>query len=77
MQKKIVVEILFEEITEDEDYTYLEVTEIRRGKKTTLTEAEMDSLGESVAQTDEWQVDRWIDIQAILGGYKKSVKVKS
>ena len=75
MKKKLVVEIIFEEITEDDDYTYLEVTEVRRGKESNLTEGEMGALGEDVAQSDEWQVDRWIDIQAVLGGRKK-VKVR-
>lgn len=79
-KKKLVIEIIFDEITEEytdpeDNYTYLEVKEIRRGKKTTLTEGEMDSLGEEVGQSDRWQVDRWIDIQEVLGG-RKSVKVK-
>lgn len=74
MKKKMVVEIIFKEIVEDEDYTRLEIVEIRRGKKSNLTDGEMLSLGEGVAQSDEWQVDRWIDIQEVLGG-TKSVKV--
>lgn len=74
-KRKLVIEIIFEEdFYEDEEYTHLEVIEIRRGKKTDLTEDELDGLGESVAQTDFWQVDRWNDIQEVLGG-RKSVKV--
>lgn len=75
MNKKLVIEIIFDEVTED-DYTYLEVTEIRRGKKSELTDGEFRNLGENVGQSDEWQVDRWIDIQQVLGG-AKSVKVAS
>lgn len=75
MKKKLVIEIIFEEKIEDEDYTSLNVTEIRRGKKTTLTEGQMHELGEDVGQSDTWQVDRWIDIQEVLAG-RKSVKVK-
>lgn len=72
-KKKLIIEIQFDEVTDefDEEFTYLVPHTIKRHKGTTLTEGEMDSLGDSVAQTDRWQVDRWIDIQQVLSGVKK------
>jgi hypothetical protein len=68
MTKKIVLLALTFEEVEDEDgnpelepsETYLYMSE--------LTKSELSALGEEIAQTDRWQVDNWIAIQAVLGG---------
>lgn len=36
-------------------------------RETNLTDRDLKNLGDEVAQSDRWQVDRWIDIQRLLG----------
>lgn len=36
-------------------------------RDTDMAPHEIDALGESVAQSDYWQVERWLDIQTLLG----------
>jgi hypothetical protein len=67
MRKKIVIEFEFEEIQEDEDYSYLELASIAR-THSDLNAKELNNLGETVAQSDRWQVDIWMDVQRMLGG---------
>lgn len=76
-KKKLVLEFTFKEQqdTYDPEYTYLELTKIERTG--TLEDWEIDSLGEEIGQTDRWQVNRWIDIQRLLGDSDtKKVKIK-
>ena len=76
MTKKITVEIEFEEMPEDDGWVELVPSVIRR-VQSDLTDSQIDSLGESIAQTDTWQVDRWIDLQTVLGNSNvKEVKIK-
>lgn len=65
--KRLVLEFVFEETPDefDEGYTSLELRSIAR-TYSDLDEGELNSLGEDVAQSDTWQVDRWIDIQHAL-----------
>lgn len=69
MTKKIVLEFIFDEKVDSvwPDYTELVLGEINV-VESTLTEGERSGLGEEIAQTDEWQVNRWINIQNALGG---------
>jgi hypothetical protein len=73
--KKVVIEFEFEEIQEDpeDDWTELKLISIRRSHSD-LTKDELDQLGETIGQSDSWQVDRWMDIQDVLGGTRKRVK---
>jgi hypothetical protein len=66
--KKITIEFTFEEKQDewDKEYTYLELVSIER-TRSDLSPDEIDALGEGIGQSDYWQVDRWIDIQAVLG----------
>mgnify|MGYP000370160620 CR=1 FL=1 len=77
-KKKLVIELVFDEIIEDEDFdpwTRLELTKIKRLDSTTLTDGQIDRLGEEIGQTDRWQVDNWILLQQVLGeSDTKSVK---
>ena len=66
MTKQITIKLTFDEVVEDEDYTDLVLKKIER-TSTDFTDAEIDALGERIAQTDRWQVDNWIDIQTVLG----------
>jgi hypothetical protein len=72
-KKKIIIELEFDEVTEYE-YTALNLTSITR-THSDLDADELNALGESVAQSDYWQVDRWLDIQRIIGGEVESVKL--
>lgn len=64
MTKTLTLTFVF---TEKEDYgdTYLDLDRIER--ETDLTDGEISALGEEVGQTDRWQVERWLDIQDLLG----------
>lgn len=56
----------FEETVEFPDEpAQLELKSISRS--TDLTAAQIESLGDSVAQTDRWQVEIWAKIQELLG----------
>lgn len=70
--KKLVIELIFNEEEED-GYTHLTPVKVVRHPDTTFTEEEMSNLGDSIAQTDRWQVDNWIAIQAVLSGSEKEV----
>lgn len=61
-KRKIVLEFTFKD---DED-DYPELVRIER-THSDLTDGEIDNLGEDIAQSDYWQVYRWIDIQTVLG----------
>jgi len=76
MNKKLIIEIEFEERVEDEEYTSLNPVAIRR-THSDLTDAQIDALGETIGQSDTWQVDRWMDLQRVLGDAEiKEVKIR-
>lgn len=54
------------------EYAYLELSGMHRN--TDMDDDELTTLGESVAQTDKWQVDHWGDIQRLLGGVRERIK---
>lgn len=64
--RKIVIELTFEDVVYDEDDIELTLIAMER-VHSDLKDQELDSLGESIAQTDKWQLDRWNDLQQILG----------
>lgn len=35
-------------------------------RDTNLTDDQLESLGEEIAQSDRWQIDRWNDIQNVM-----------
>lgn len=51
---------------------YLELSGMHRD--TDMNDDELTTLGESVAQTDRWQVEHWSDIQRLLGGSSARIK---
>lgn len=67
-QKYITLTFVFEEEIDEEDWVSLELAGIERD--TNLSDAQIDALGERIGQSDTWQVDRWIDIQRVLGNSK-------
>ena len=75
MQKKIVLEFIFDEVQEDygED-TYLELQKIER-TQSDLDDDELSGLGEEIAQSDWWQVDNWNRIQRILSGQDQAIDI--
>lgn len=76
-KKRLVLEFTFKEKQDEgyEDWTYLDLVKIER-THSDLSDSQIDSLGEDVAQTDEWQINRWIDIQTVLGNSStKKVKI--
>lgn len=64
--RKIVIELTFEDVVYDEDDIELTLIAMER-VRCDLEDKELDSLGESIAQTDTWQLDRWNDLQQVLG----------
>jgi hypothetical protein len=72
-QKKIVVEFVFDIEVED-DWENPVISEIGL-VSTDFTEDELSGIGETIAQTDHWQVDVWNSIQTVLGGDSKRVTV--
>lgn len=74
MKKHLTIDFVFDEVVEDEDYTHLDLRTIKV-VHSDLSTGERTGLGEEVGQTDRWQIDRWIDIQEVLGG-KDKVKIK-
>lgn len=64
--RKIVLEFTFQEVVDEDYYEHLELVSIERTRSDLYPE-EIDALGEEIGQTDKWQVDRWIDIQSVLG----------
>jgi len=74
MQKKIVLEFVFEETVDEDDWAELELVSIAR-THSDLSDDELDGLGESIAQTDSWQVDHWNEIQLVLGGQAEKIDV--
>jgi len=72
-QKKIVVEFVFDIEVED-DWENPVIREIGL-VETDFSEGELEGIGETIAQTDHWQVDVWNNIQTVLGGESKSVRV--
>ena len=75
--KKITLEFTFEEVQNeyDPEYTTLELVLIER-TRSDLSPGELDYLGNRVAQSNDWQVDRWIDIQnALASPNNPSVRV--
>ena len=65
-KKKIVLEFIFDETVEDEEYTRLDLAKIKLGKGTTLTSDERDSVSEEWGQSDEWHVDIHNDILHVI-----------
>ncbi len=67
-KKKIVVEFHFEEWVEpgDPEYTTLELSKIKLGKDTTLTETERDAVAEHWGQSDTWHVDIHNDLLDVI-----------
>lgn len=69
--KRVVISIEFDTVIAD-DYESLEAVRVLRHDDTTLTEGELGSLGEQVAQSDRWQVDNWNAIQTVLSGAREA-----
>lgn len=59
-QKKVVIEIVFDETLEDEgtegEYSYHEFSSMRLLPETTMTSEDLDSIAESWAQSDWYWV---------------------
>lgn len=72
-QRHVLLDFTFEDLDEygDGDVSPT-LTKIER-THSDLDRSELSGLGEEIAQTDKWQVDRWQDIQAVLGGSRESV----
>jgi len=75
MKKRIVLEFVFDEVEDDvdPDWVRLDLVKIER-THSDLTDDQLSSLGEEVAQTDRWQVSIWNDISEVLGGDVKKVR---
>lgn len=74
-EKRFVSVTLEFEYREDPNWpedVYLELSGMHRN--TDMDDDELTTLGESVAQTDKWQVDHWVDIQQLLGGDRERIK---
>lgn len=67
-KKKIVLEFIFEENSEewDPEYVFLELRKIKLGKDKTLTDEERDSIAETWGQSDRWHVDIHNDILDVI-----------
>ena len=65
-KKKIVLVFEFDEVTEDDDYSYLDLSKIKLGKNTTLSDGERDAVTESWGQSDEWHVNIHNDILHVI-----------
>lgn len=72
VKKKVIVEIEFDEWVEEyegeDPWAYYEPSAVRLHPDTDMDEGQLDSLGETVAQTDFWQVDMWNNIASVIGG---------
>lgn len=69
-KKTVTIELVFEgEIEEwdNETYSSYDLSEVSI-VHSDLTESELSSLGESIAQTDSWQVDHMNGIASVLSG---------
>lgn len=67
--KTVVLTLEFENLEPDGDgYSEMEPIRVYLDPATTMTSDELSALGESVGQSDRWQVDNWIAIQNVLGG---------
>lgn len=65
VQKQLQLTFSFDQVAEFLDEApYLELVSIERS--TDLSDSELESLGDSVAQTDRWQVEIWQKIQELL-----------
>ena len=74
MTKKLLVLALeFDEEYDDMfDFMDLIPRRVYLHPDTTIDEADLDNLGDAVAQTDRWQVDNWNAIQLVMGGQSEA-----
>lgn len=70
--RRLVISLEFDVVEEDDGYQSLEAARVIRHPDTTLTEGELDRLGDDVAQTDQWQVENWNAIQRVLSGQREA-----
>lgn len=73
-KKKIVIEIEFEEETEDfgdESWSSYQPKKVSLHPDTTMTKDEMEETGERLAQMDSWH-ECWDDLQWVIFGEVES-----
>lgn len=73
-KKKLILEFTFEEV--QEDVAHLKPKHVKLHQSTTLTDMELDALGEEIGQTDRWQVDNWNAIQSVMGGSTEKARLQ-
>jgi len=64
-QKKLVIEFIFDEDTDD-DYPRIILRKVRLGKETTLSYSQRSAITEVWGQSDMWHVDIHNDILQVI-----------